>query len=51
VDLHAALVSAADGNLYVAGDNGTLRTSANLGASWTAKPLGTTVSLYGLQDL
>jgi photosystem II stability/assembly factor-like uncharacterized protein len=51
VDLHAALVSAADGKLYVAGDNGTLRTSADLGATWTAKPLGTTVSLYGLQDL
>ena len=50
-DLHAALVSAADGHLYVAGDNGTLRTSADMGATWITKPLGTTVPLYGLQDL
>jgi photosystem II stability/assembly factor-like uncharacterized protein len=50
-DLHAGLVSAVDGSLYVAGDQGTLLKSADVGAHWTVQPLGTTATLYGLQDL
>ena len=48
--LHAALVDG-EGRLFVAGESGTLLTSANLGTSWTLVPLGTTSALYGLQDL
>jgi photosystem II stability/assembly factor-like uncharacterized protein len=50
-DLHAALVTDGGGRLYVAGERGTLLTSADLGAHWTVMPLGTTSALYGLQDL
>jgi photosystem II stability/assembly factor-like uncharacterized protein len=51
VNLHAALVADSGARLYVAGDNGTLLTSIDSGASWSAVALGTNLPLYGLQDL
>jgi photosystem II stability/assembly factor-like uncharacterized protein len=51
VNLHAALVADSGARLYVAGDNGTLLTSTDSGASWSAVALGTNLPLYGLQDL
>jgi photosystem II stability/assembly factor-like uncharacterized protein len=51
VNLHAALVADSGARLYVAGDNGTLLTSLDNGATWSRVALGTTLPLYGMQDL
>jgi photosystem II stability/assembly factor-like uncharacterized protein len=48
VDLHAALAS--DLGLYVAGEQGTLLGSHD-GRAFTARAIGTSAALYGLDDL
>jgi photosystem II stability/assembly factor-like uncharacterized protein len=52
-DLHAALITtSASGALHSAGgESGTLVSSTDQGATWTAVPLGTAAALYGLEDL
>jgi photosystem II stability/assembly factor-like uncharacterized protein len=50
-DLHAALVSYDDGHFYLAGDLGTLVVSTDKGQTWAVKPVATTASLLGLDEL
>jgi photosystem II stability/assembly factor-like uncharacterized protein len=47
--LHAALITLT--GYYVVGDSGTLLTSTDQGATWSAVPSGATVTLRGLDDL
>jgi photosystem II stability/assembly factor-like uncharacterized protein len=49
-DLHAALVADNGTHFLVAGAGGVLLDSADFGATWTPHPLGTTVTLLGLDD-
>ena len=49
-DLHAALVAENGTKFLVAGAGGTLLDSADFGATWTPRPLGTMLTLRALDD-
>ena len=51
VDLHAALVTADDARLYLAGENGTVLTSTDEGAHFASVAVSTSAAIYSLDDL
>jgi photosystem II stability/assembly factor-like uncharacterized protein len=50
-NLHAAIIPSSNPDLYIAGDNGTLLTSADEGAHWTVVPLSISTPIYALDSL